>query len=280
MSAIFGEVTNTANYHFYIRPHPSDMSKRENLLAPHAHLVPPMLEAIRHKSGLYSGVEFFRRLSSLMDIDPDALRRSWARWSAVKDEPDGRSGLARSDSLERIISAAIEIRWLDAADPECSLLIDALRQRRDKAQYDRRVAAERRAKRFGILLGKMIQAGANDPSHCMSWPIAMYQTIGKLIVHDLRPRLLGDEPRGDELLGGTLSKLVAEVRQAAQAPLAEFEAELLCLERAEQEAFTAMIKEFGPVHDSQPRLPGSRPPQRPRRLLGAAVRTTRAPPGK
>jgi len=222
------------------------MSKRESFLAPQAHLLPQVLGTIRINSQLKSGAEFFRTLAERMNADPELLRRNWFRWRAVSDAPDGRSSLARSDTLERLFKAASDLGWLDSADSRVAALLEVIPRQRAKAQRTRQIEDKRRTRKLERLVDQMLLLGAADPWHDLSWPITMHLVIGERVVRDLREKLL-DTPSSssasssvrDDLLAGTVLPLITAVREAAQAPLVAFEREVHALQARELEAFAS-----------------------------------------
>lgn len=222
------------------------MGKREVDFVAVAHLVPKLLQSIKDASGLHYEA-LYRRLAADMGLGPASLKRNWLRWKAVSTEVDKKGRLAQSQSLARLIAATPQ-EWLANAEQEgYAPLLALLDARHERQRVSDERAALKEQSHLQRYLRSTIEQGKVGGFDDVIWIRTLYQVMDGEVTRELRRRLLGSG-RGpaaaahlrEELLSGTVSKVVKAALTAATPELSALHAEIEEMERRERVEFEQM----------------------------------------
>jgi hypothetical protein len=212
------------------------MGKRETDMTEFLPLVPNLLEHIQRQAGLRLA-DIHRKLADQMKMRDQAIKRNWLRWRSVTDQVDGRGRLAQSRSLSRLVRAADQLGWLKDADV-CAPLLEYLRGFEARHQRELIDSARRGMDAMRHQVREVIRQRETTAYDDMTWLSALYELVAMEVASELRRRLLGTaDPEhpppelGNDLLAGSLSRLVESVFEAGSRPMLALQKVVVAMEK-------------------------------------------------
>lgn len=233
-------------------PHDPSVDRHQAEMAELLPLVPLLLGHIQRQAALRLA-EVYRQLAAATGTREEAVKRNWLRWRSMTAQVGGRGRRIHSRSLSRLIQAADQLGWLKGADASgCGPLLAYLRHTDERHRHDL-VASSRRSmnavRRHVREVIRQREMTAYDDTASLS---GIYELVAREVALELGRRLLGSvdsnlpppEGLGNDLLSGSLSKLVRAVREAGSKPMLDLETKVVAIEARVRAAFLASTSDL------------------------------------
>ena len=157
----------------------------------------------------------------------------------------------RRDTLRLLVEAASSRNWLPGEESSCGPLLDLLAAGEVRERAASVLAAKRRLTNLRDYVRSNIRERGLTQFDDVSWLSAIYSVVDAEVVRDLRARLLDGCSESDflpfsvqdELLSGTVSRIVKRVRESSNTLLLEFENEVRRMEQRVHSEFLTLQRE-------------------------------------